>query len=110
VATPAPESLEITPLKKGGTAPFTGLLVVEARFIELLEAENKVRELEAKLAAHGRTAGLIEQVYLRKLEQATAPPPWYDGATFNRWLGFSLGIVATGLAVWGATEITQEVK
>lgn len=96
---------DVVPLAKGAPAPFLGLLVPEGRFVELLEAENEVRELRAKLAAKERTAELVEQAYLRRLEQATAPPPWYESPTFNRWLGFGLGLAAAGLAVWGSVEL-----
>ena len=100
----ASEGPAVVPLKKGASAPFLGLLVPEARFVELLEAENKARELAAKLAAADRTAILIEQVYLTKLEQA-AIVHWYDSPSFNRWLGIVMGAGLAAVAVWGAGEL-----
>ena len=100
----------VEPLMKGDPAPFMGLLVPEERFVELLEAENEARELRAKLAAAERTGELVEKVYLRRLEQATAPLPFYDSVTFNRWLGFGLGLAATALAVWASIEIQEATR
>lgn len=97
----------IEPLLKGAPAPFTGLLVPEDRYIELMEAENRARELAIKLAVQEQTAKAIEAIYLKKLDEATNPIPWYDTPTFNRWLGVLLGAAATGLAVWGGIEVTK---
>lgn len=102
----ASETPGVVPLKKGTPAPFLGLLVPEARFVELLEAENQARELKARLAAAERTAALVEQVYLTNLEQA-AIVSWYDSPSFNRGFGIFLGGAATALSIWGAAELTK---
>ncbi len=103
----APGALDVVPVKKGAPAPFLGMLLPKRRFIQLLEAENEVVELRAKLAAAMRTGELVEKALMLRLEQATAPLPWYDSATFNRWLGFVLGVVVTGAVVWGGLEATS---
>lgn len=96
----------VVPLKEGAPAPFLGLLVPEARFVELLEAENKARELAARLTAAERTVELVEQIYLTKLEQA-AIVRWYNSPSLNRWLGIVLGAAITAGAVAGAAELTK---
>ncbi len=93
----------VTVLKEGAQAPFMGLLVLEDRFVELLEAEIEARELAVRLKAAERTAALVEQVYLTKLEQA-AIVHWYDSPSFNRWLGIFLGTGMTSLAIWGTGQ------
>lgn len=101
------ESPAVVPLKKGAPAPFLGLLVPEARFVELLEAENKARELAAKLKAAERTAELVEQVYLSNLEKASIVA-WYDSPSLNRWVGIILGGAIAGLSIWGASELNKK--
>lgn len=94
----------VVPLNEGAEAPFRGLLVPEAYFIELVEAQTKVRELELKLKAAEQTGAAIEQVYRRKLEEAVTVP-WYDSPTFNRWLGVLLGGALAGVSVWAVVEL-----
>ncbi len=101
-----PDNPAVVVLKKGAQAPFMGLLVSEARFVELLEAENTARELAVRLKAAERTAALVEQVYLTKLEQA-AIVHWYDSPSFNRWLGIFLGTGMTSLAIWGTGQLNN---
>lgn len=96
--------VEVVPLTQGQESPFSGLLVPEDRFIELVEAETKVRELELKLKAAEQTSVAIEQVYRRKLEEAVTVP-WYDSPTFNRWLGIVLGGALAGVSVWAVVEL-----
>lgn len=102
----ASESDLVIPLVEGKEAPFTGLLVPESRFVELLKAENEVQELRAKLAVANRTSRLVEKVYMLRLKQAITPVPWYGDPTLNRWLGFGFGIAAASVAFRGAIEIT----
>lgn len=109
-AEPAPPAVgvfAVQPLAKGAPAPFLGLLVPESRFVELLEAENEVRELRAKLATAKRTGERVEAAYLRRLAAAI---PWYDSPTLNRWFGFGLGLLTFGLALWGTSEIKDEMQ
>ena len=101
---------QVVPLEQKAPAPFTGLLVPEKRFTELLRAETRVQELEGQLSIQEKTAQALEAMYLDKLKQATAPVLWYEKPSFNRWLGFGLGMVCTGLATWGAIEFYKAVK
>ena len=101
-----PADPAVVVLNKGAEAPFKGLLVSEGRFVELLEAEIEARELAVRLKAAERTAMLIEQVYLMKLEQA-AIVHWYDSPSFNRWLGIFLGTGMTSLAIWGTGQLNN---
>lgn len=94
----------VVPLQQDKPAPFAGLLVPEARFVELLEAEQARRELEVKLKAAEQTSVAIEQVYQAKLRDAVAVP-WYDSPSFNRWLGIFVGGAITGMAVWAVVEL-----
>ena len=98
---------DIVPVLKLKPAPFTGLLVPEKRFTQLLEAELKLDSTEQKLAAQVRFTDSLETMYKKKLEEAAAGPAWYETPSFNRWLGFTIGIVVTGLVVWGGTEIVK---
>jgi hypothetical protein len=101
--------LSVTPVSKGALAPFTGLLVPEARLFVLLSIEIEVRELRARLRAAERAGELIERAYMLRLEQATAPLPWYESTSFNRWLGFGLGLLTTGVVVWGVVELVDRI-
>ncbi len=101
---------DVVLVKKEALAPFTGLLVPEARFTELLSAELKVQELQGKLSIQEKTAQALEAMYLGKLKQATSPVAWHEKPGFNRWLGFGLGLVCAGLAVWGAVEFGKTIK
>jgi len=94
----------VVPLQRNYRAPFDGLLVPEARFIELLEAERWSKELEVRLEAAEQTSAAIEQVYRGKLRDAVATP-WYDSPSFNRWLGIVVGGAVAGLAVWAVVEL-----
>ena len=106
----ANEPAQVVPLEQEAPAPFTGLLVPEKRFTELLRAETRAQELEGQLLIQEKMAQALEAMYLDKLKQATAPVPWYKTPSFNRWLGFGLGMVCTGLATWGAIEFYKAVK
>lgn len=95
---------EVMPVKQNDRAPFTGVLVPEGRFIELLEGERLSRELEVRLEAAEHTSAAIEAVYRRKLEGAGVVP-WYDSPSLNRWLGIVLGGAVAGVAVWAVVEL-----
>jgi len=97
----------ITPVLKDRKAPYTGLLVPEGRFTELLEAELQLDTTKRKLEVQLRFTDSLEDMYKKKLEEAAAPPEWYETPSFNRWLGFTIGIVVTGLVVWGGVEIVK---
>lgn len=98
---------DIVPVLKLKPAPFTGLLVPEGRFTKLLEAELKLDTTEQKLQAQIRFTDSLENMYKKKLEEAAQGPEWYEEPSFNRWLGFTIGVVVTGLVVWGGVEIVK---
>ncbi|KKM80668.1 hypothetical protein LCGC14_1337520 [marine sediment metagenome] len=102
--------VQVVPLAKDAPASFTGLLVPGKRFTELLRAELQVQELKGQLSIQEKTAQALEAMYLGKLKQATTPVPWYKTPSFNRWFGFGLGMVCTGLAIWGTIEFYRAVK
>lgn len=98
---------DVTPVLKATLAPFTGLLVPEQRFTRLLEAELKLESALQKLAAQTKFTESLEEMYKKKLEQAATESEWYETPTFNRWLGFAIGLVVAGLAVWGGVEVVR---
>ena len=101
---------DVVPVKEGDPAPFSGLLVKEARFTKMLEAELSVEELSGKLKIQEGLTSKLELIYSTKLEEAVKPLPWYQGPEFNKWLGFFLGVAVTSLAIWGGSELVKAVK
>ena len=97
----------VSPLDTGDRAEFPGLLVPVIRMGYLLQAEIDADALKMKLAAKDEVCRQIQKIYVAKLITATAPPVWYESPSFNRWLGFGLGVVATSAAVWGAMQVTR---
>ena len=104
------EDQSVVPVEKDQTAPFTGLLVPEARFVKLLEAEQEVPVLKGQLKVQTTLTEKVESLYSDKLVEATKPPSWYQTTEFHRWLGFFLGVTVTCLAVWGGNELVKAVK
>lgn len=94
-------------LAVGDPAPFAGILIPPGRAIELSEAELEVDEIGLTLEAKKLECKRIETIYVAKLEAATKPPPWWKSPKYNLWLGFGLGVVATGAAFWGASQLTK---
>lgn len=101
---------KVVMVEKDNPAPFTGLLVPELRFTKLLEAEITAEKLAGELKIQKDLTDNLEQVYNEKLREAVKPLKWYETPAFNRWLGFGIGIVVTGLAVWGGIEIAKAVR
>lgn len=98
---------EVAHVKSGAAAPFTGLLVPEKRFIELLQAEIDRDKLKVQVRLETKFSKDLEMLMTKKLKQATEPEAWHQTASFNRWFGFTLGVVVTGLAIWGGTEVVK---
>lgn len=98
---------DVTPVLKDKPAPFTGLLVIEERFVKMLDAELAVEELSGRLKIEQRYAENLEKMYTKKLEEATAPPAWYDSPTFRMGFGFTLGVVVAVLAVYGGARLAE---
>lgn len=96
---------DVVPIMKDKPAPFSGLLVPEARFTQLLEAEIKVSELEARLKAEQRFGISLEDMYKSKLAEATKPLAWYETASFHHWLGFTIGVAVATVAIYGGSRL-----
>lgn len=107
---PRPAAFVVAPIAKGDRAPFAGLLVPEIRFAKFLEAELRVELLEGKLWIEAKKGKALDAMYLRHLERATEPVPWYEKPSFNRWVGFGLGVAFTGLGVYGSVKLYKAIK
>ena len=94
-------------MKQGEVALFTGLLVPEKRFIESMEAEVAAKKLKMELEVERRFTLNLEKMYKSKLQESTKPVVWHRTTSFNRWFGFTIGVVLTGLAVWGGAEVVK---
>jgi len=101
---------QVVPVDKNKTAPFTGLLVQENRFTELLGAEIDAKQLAGELQIQKNLTTNLEAVYNEKLREAVKPVPWYERPSFNRWLGFGIGVVVTFLAIWGGAELGKSFR
>ena len=101
---------EVTVLEEGKPAPYTGLLVKENRFTELVEAEIEVQELTAMLKAQRQLSSTLEHFYLDKLDEAYKPLKWYQTKEFHRWTGFVLGVAVTTAAIWGGAELIKTTR
>lgn len=105
-ASEAPEP-GVAPLFEGDAAPFTGLLVPEKRFTGLLNAELKLDITERKLVVEQQYSKELDLTYREKLKEATKEQRWYETPSFNRWLGFGIGVVVTVLSIYGGVKIVE---
>lgn len=101
------EGKEVIALEAGRVAPFSGLLVPELRFIELLEAEVKVDSARAKAEAAIQYATEIERIYKDRLRESAAPQPWYKSPEYNLIIGFGLGLIVVSAAVYGGVQLAS---
>ncbi len=90
----------------GEIAPVSGVLVEQDRYVEFIEAEAGVKELGERLAIQVKYCDAAEGFYRAEIARASTRA-WYEDPSLNRWVGFGIGIMATSLAVWGATKVTQ---
>lgn len=97
----------IEPLMKGQQATFTGLLVPEKRYITFLEAETNARDFRGKLSIEAKKHDALEAMYQDKLKQASKPTPWYKEPSFNRWVGFGIGVAVATIAIYGGAEMAR---
>lgn len=104
---PAPDDVVV--LMAGQTASFSGVLVPEDRFEKYLRAEMEVESLRFRLNMELKAFASLEDMMLRRLEDATKPTPWYERPSFNRWLGFGIGVVVTGFLIWGGVEFVGQM-
>lgn len=100
----------VKPILKDQKAPFSGILVPETRFVELMEAELAVDDVKGKLLIQTNLTTNLEGIYVRRMEEMAKPPLWYQTGEFNFWLGFALGVVITGAATYGAVKIVEATK
>lgn len=101
---------KVVPQKAGETAPFTGLLVPEQRFTQLLEAELDAEKLKRQQLVDKKYILSLEEMYKAQLAKATQPDKWYEKPSANRWFGFTIGIIVTVLAVYGGIKIVEANK
>lgn len=100
----------VVPLLKGSEAPFSGLLVPEPRFREMLLAEGEVYAFQDRLASERKAYDDLEKAYLNALDQSSKPKPWYQSAEINRWLGFGGGVLVAALVTFGVVEVYKVTR
>jgi hypothetical protein len=96
-----------TPILKGDPALFTGLLIGEKRFTELLAAETNAEDYKKRLEEKTNELARIDSEYSRKLEKATKPPPFLDDPDNRFWMGVGVGILAAALSTYGTVELLK---
>ena len=101
---------DVTPIMEGEIAPCDGLLVKEERFKKMLEAELGAEDFQGRFQIQKNLTASLEAMYIEKLKEATRPMKWYETSSFNRWLGFSIGVILTAAAIWGGTEIVKTTR
>lgn len=106
---PAPMTV-VVPLLKGADAPFSGLLVPEVRFRQMLLAEATSEAFQEKLEVERKAYDELERTYYLALEEASRPKPWYQSPEINRWLGFGAGVLVTSLVAVGVVEVLRVTK
>ncbi len=106
-ADPEAAEPEVVPLFEGETAKFDGFLVPELRLDEYTLAEIEAKELRLRLESEEERCRKKLAVYIIKIEKATAPPAWYETPRFNFWAGVTVGILAAGAGVWGASALSK---
>jgi len=97
-------------LKEGEPAPFKGFLVPEIRFTQLLQAEIDVADLKFKLDLELKKSAELEKLYLDGVGKLAKPIHWSEGVTFNRWLGFGIGVIVMGLAIYGGAKLQSSLQ
>lgn len=93
---------QAVPLETGEAAPFDGVLVTPERIQELIGAEIERDELRVRI----RTQGRLHEIEISEYERALNRK-WYQQPRFNQVVGFSLGIIVFGGAVWGAGQLNK---
>jgi hypothetical protein len=102
-----PESRRTTPLMKGKVSPYTGLLVGEKRFSELLKAEIEFEDLKVKLSIERRAAKAVEKTYKAAMKELVKPIPWYMKPWFNKLIGAVIGAGLVLLSTWVGIKIVE---
>lgn len=91
-------------------APFSGVLVREARFAEYLQLQLRMEELEGRLEIQKNLVMEIEQIYSEKLETATRPARWYESPGTNQVFGFLLGVTVAVAVFFGGAELAKAMR
>ena len=99
--------LDVVTMRKGLEAPFSGLLVPEPRFVQFLEAEIRIKELEGELKLERRLRLTQEQIYTDVLKETSKPKTWWNSPGTQRLVGFGAGIVAASLAIYGGAQLAK---
>ena len=101
---PPPDAI---PLLKGQVAPFSGVLLPSKILEDLLKAKADAERLNAELKAAQKELDLTVRLYENQIRKLTAEldPGFWRQAETQRWIGFSLGIIFTSGAVWGAGQL-----
>jgi len=107
--------VKVVPILKGSTAPFSGLLVPEARFVEDLHRKVDNDELKYKLklrTSHHEEDAKVWQTGLKACQQdlnkRAEPTPWYKSVQFWLPVGLIVGL-AGGIAIYhGASELAHK--
>jgi len=102
-------AVDVTPIKSGEKAIYSGLLVSEGRFAKMLEAELTVKELDARIEIQENLTASLEEMYTKRLREATKALPWYETPSANRWFGFTLGVAFTSLIVYASSYFVKAI-
>ena len=93
---------EAIALKKDESAPFDGILVSSHRIEELIQSEIERDELKIKYETLQKIKKIEQGAYEDALR---SNKKWYKNPQVNRAAGFLLGVLFTGLAVYGAGQL-----
>jgi hypothetical protein len=104
-STPEISLTVVVPLLREEAAPFSGLLVPEGRFRELMIKESMTDAFQEKLEVERKAYDDLERVYFQFLSEANKPRPWYQSPEINRWLGFGAGVMVAALVTLGVVEV-----
>lgn len=108
-STHVPAEPAIVPVQKDAPAPFTGLLVPEGRYTELLEAELSVGEFRDKMEAYRIKDEAMEKFIEDRLQRLADPPFWEDPKVALT-AGLVVGVVVTAVAIFGTWQLSEAVK
>lgn len=109
---------DVTVIKKGTPAPYDGILLTEDKARELrnykIERDNYKllnESLERSIVLHTRNENIYQTKINLLLEQndklAKSLYDAKDTTNLERIMYFSIGVIATGFAVYGATKIVK---
>lgn len=105
-----PYQFRTTPLLEGRLSPYTGLLVGETRFSELLKAEIEFEDLEGKLRIEKWEKGALKVAYKAAMKELAKPSPWYTRPWFNKMIGAVIGAGLVLLSTWVGIKIVEARK